>query len=185
FYGSEKSITMDKDDVVRIEFVDGKGNITTLKENLKLLNGEVIDAAAMNVKELRKFYAEQIEEAKKDGALLSLHLKATMMKISDPIMFGHAVSVYYKDALEKHTDTLKEIGANLNNGLMDVLEKLKKLPDAKRKEIEADINKVYEYQPELAMVDSRIGKTNLHVPNDIIVDASMPNVVRDGGKMWN
>ena len=139
----------------------------------------------MNVKELRKFYAEQIEEAKKDNVLLSLHLKATMMKISDPIMFGHAVSVYFKDALEKHADTLKEIGANVNNGLMDVLEKLKKLPDDKRKEIEADINKVYEYQPELAMVDSRIGKTNLHVPNDVIVDASMPNVVRDGGKMWN
>jgi isocitrate dehydrogenase len=185
FYGSEKSMTMDKDDVVKIEFVDAKGNTTTLKENLKLLNGEVIDAAVMDVKELRKFYAEQIEEAKKDGVLLSLHLKATMMKISDPIMFGHAVSVYYKDALEKHADTLKEIGANVNNGLMDVLEKLKKLPDAKRKEIEDDINKVYEYQPELAMVDSRIGKTNLHVPNDIIVDASMPNVVRDGGKMWN
>ena len=108
-----------------------------------------------------------------------------MMKISDPIMFGHAVSVYYKDALEKHADTLKEIGANVNYGLMDVLEKLKKLPDEKRKEIEADINKVYESRPQLAMVDSRIGKTNLHVPNDIIVDASMPNVVRDGGKMWN
>jgi isocitrate dehydrogenase len=185
FYGSEKSMTMDKDDVVKIEFVDAKGNTTTLKENLKLLNGEVIDAAVMDVKELRKFYAEQIEEAKKDGVLLSLHLKATMMKISDPIMFGHAVSVYYKDALEKHADTLKQIGANVNNGLMDVLEKLKKLPDAKRKEIEDDINQVYEYQPELAMVDSRIGKTNLHVPNDIIVDASMPNVVRDGGKMWN
>ncbi|HSL87785.1 MAG TPA: NADP-dependent isocitrate dehydrogenase [Ignavibacteriaceae bacterium] len=185
FYGSEKSMAMDKDDVVKIEFVDAKGNATTLKENLKLLNREVIDAAVMNVKELRKFYAEQIEEAKKDGVLLSLHLKATMMKISDPIMFGYAVSVYYKDALEKHADTLKQIGANVNNGLMDVLEKLKKLPDAKRKEIEDDINKVYEHQPKLAMVDSRIGKTNLHVPNDIIVDASMPNVVRDGGKMWN
>lgn len=185
FYGSEKSMTMDKDDVVIIEFVDAKGSTTTLKENLKLLNGEVIDAAVMNVKELRKFYAEQIEEAKKDGVLLSLHLKATMMKISDPIMFGHAVSVYYKDALEKHADSLKQIGANVNNGLMDVLEKLKNLPDARRKEIEEDINKVYEDQPELAMIDSRIGKTNLHVPNDIIIDASMPNVVRDGGKMWN
>ncbi len=185
FYGSEKSVTLDKDDVVKIEFVDSKGNASNLKENLKLLKGEVIDAAVMNVNELRKFYAEQIEEAKKDGVLLSLHLKATMMKISDPIMFGHAVSVYYKDALEKHSDTLKEIGANVNNGLMDVLEKMKKLPDAKRKEIEDDINKVYEYRPELAMVDSRIGKTNLHVTNDIIVDASMPNVVRDGGKMWN
>lgn len=185
FYGSEKSMTMDKNDTVNIEFVDLKGNRTNLKENLKLLKGEVIDAAVMNVKELRKFYAEQIEEAKKGGVLLSLHLKATMMKISDPIMFGHAVSVYYKEPLEKHTDTLKQIGANVNNGMMDVLEKLKKLPDAKRKEIEADINKVYEYQPELAMIDSRINKTNLHVPNDVIVDASMPNVVRDGGKMWN
>lgn len=185
FFGSEKSLTLDKNDKVKIEFVDQKGNSTVLKQNLKLLNGEVIDAAVMNVKELRKFYAEQIEEAKKDNVLLSLHLKATMMKISDPIMFGHAVSVYFKEALEKHSETLKEIGANVNNGLMDVLEKIKKLPDAKRTEIEADINKVYEYQPELAMVDSRIGKTNLHVPNDVIVDASMPNVVRDGGKMWN
>ncbi len=185
FYGTEKSVTMDKDDVVRIEFVDTKGNITVLKESLKLLKDEVVDSAVMNVKELRKFYAEQIEEAKKDNVLLSLHLKATMMKISDPIMFGHAVYVYYKDALDKHADTLKQIGANVNNGLMDVLEKLKKLPDEKRKEIENDINKVYEYRPELAMIDSRINKTNLHVPNDVIVDASMPNVVRDGGKMWN
>jgi isocitrate dehydrogenase len=185
FYDSEKSVTLDKDDVIKIEFIDGNGNTTTLKENLKLLNGEVVDAAVMNVKALREFYAEQIKEAKKDNVLLSLHLKATMMKISDPIMFGHAVSVYYKDALEKHADKLKEVGANVNNGMMDVLDKLKKLSDEKRKEIEDDINKVYEYQPELAMVDSRIGKTNLHVPNDIIVDASMPNVVRDGGKMWN
>ncbi len=176
---------LDKDDVVKIEFVGKDGKTETLKENLKLLKDEVIDTAVMNVKELRKFYAEQIEAAKKDDVLLSLHLKATMMKISDPIMFGHAVSVYYKDALDKHADTLKEIGANVNYGLMDVLEKLKKLPDEKRKEIEADINKVYENRPQLAMVDSRIGKTNLHVPNDIIVDASMPNVVRDGGKMWN
>jgi len=185
FYDSEKSMTMEKDDAVKIEFVDAKGNSTVLKENLKLIKDEVIDAAVMNVKELRKFYAEQIEQAKKEGVLLSLHLKATMMKISDPIMFGHAVSVYYKEPLEKHADTLKQIGANLNNGLMDVLEKLKKLPEAKRKEIENDINKVYEYQPELAMIDSRINKTNLHVPNDVIVDASMPNIVRDGGKMWN
>ncbi|PIW70138.1 MAG: isocitrate dehydrogenase (NADP(+)) [Ignavibacteriales bacterium CG12_big_fil_rev_8_21_14_0_65_30_8] len=185
FYGSETSLTLDKADTVKIEYVDKSGNTTILKENLKLLEGEVIDTTVMNVKELRNFYAGQIEEAKKDGVLLSLHLKATMMKISDPIMFGHAVYVYYKEALDKHADTLKEIGANVNNGLMNVLEKLQKLPEDKRKEIEADINKVYEYQPELAMVDSRKGKTNLHVPNDIIVDASMPNVVRDGGKMWN
>ena len=185
FYGNETALTLDKNDVVKIEYVDQSGNTTILKENLKLLNGEVIDTTVMNVKELRKFYAEQIEAAKKDNVLLSLHLKATMMKISDPIMFGHAVSVYYKDALDKHSDVLKEIGANLNNGLLDVIEKLKKLPEDKRLEIEADINKVYENQPELAMIDSRVGKTNLHVPNDVIVDASMPNVVRDGGKMWN
>lgn len=185
FYGSEKSMTLSKDDVVKIEFVGSSGNSSVLKDNLKLLTGEVIDAAVMNVKELRKFYAEEIEEAKKDDVLLSLHLKATMMKVSDPIMFGHAVSVYYKDALDKHTETLKKIGANVNNGLMDVLEKLKKLPDEKRIEIENDINKVYETRPELAMVDSRIGKTNLHIPNDVIIDASMPVVIRDGGKMWN
>ena len=185
FYGNETALTLSKNDVVKIEYVDQSGNPTVLKENLKLLNGEVIDTTVMNVKELRKFYAEQIEEAKKDNVLLSLHLKATMMKISDPIMFGHAVSVYYKDALDKHANVLKEIGANVNNGLLDVIEKLKKLPEEKRLEIEADINKVYEYQPELAMIDSRVGKTNLHVPNDVIVDASMPNVVRDGGKMWN
>ncbi|MCJ7682611.1 MAG: NADP-dependent isocitrate dehydrogenase, partial [Candidatus Aminicenantes bacterium] len=122
---------------------------------------------------------------KKDGVLLSLHLKATMMKISDPIMFGHCVSVYYKEALDKHADTLKEIGANVNNGLADVLEKLDRLPAAKKAEIEADINAVYKNQPALAMVDSRYGITNLHVPNNIIVDASMPNVVRDSGRMWN
>lgn len=185
FYGSEKSVTLDKPDVVKIEFFDKNGNSTILKENLKLLTGEVIDASVMNVAELRKFYAEQIKEAKNDNVLLSLHLKATMMKISDPIMFGHAVYVYYKDVLDKHSQTLKEIGVNVNNGLMDVLEKIKKLPDDKRIQIEEDINKVYEYQPELAMVDSRLGKTNLHVPNDVIVDASMPNIVRDGGKMWN
>jgi isocitrate dehydrogenase len=185
FYGSEKSLTLDKEDVVKIEYADKDGRTEVLKENLKLQKDEVIDAAVMNVKELRKFYAEQIVAAKKDGVLLSLHLKATMMKISDPIMFGHAVSVYYKDALEKHSKALQEIGANVNYGLMDILEKLKKLPDEKRQELEADINKVYESRPQLAIVDSRIGKTNLHVPNDIIVDASMPNVVRDGGKMWN
>ncbi len=185
FYGTEKSITLGKEDVIKIEFVDPEGKVTVLKENLKLQKGEIIDAAVMNVKELRKFYAEQIEKAKKDNVLLSLHLKATMMKISDPIMFGHAVYVYYKDALDKHAGVLKEIGANVNYGLMDILEKLKKLPDEKRREIENDINKVYEYRPQLAMVDSRLGKTNLHVPNDVIVDASMPNVVRDGGKMWN
>ena len=185
FFESEKSTTMEKATNVKIEFVAGDGTTTVLKEKISLLEDEVIDTAVMNVAALRKFYAEQIEAAKKDGVLLSLHLKATMMKISDPIMFGHCVSVYYQDALEKHTDLLREIGANVNNGLADVLEKLDRLPADKKAEIEADIAAVYKHRPALAMVDSRKGITNLHVPNNIIVDASMPNVVRDGGKMWN
>lgn len=185
FYETETSTTIDHPCDVKIVYVDQAGHTTTLKEKLHLIEGEVIDTAVMNVAALRKFYAEQIEEAKKEDVLLSLHLKATMMKVSDPIMFGHCVSVYYKDVLEKHADTLKEIGANVNNGLADVLEKLEKLPSDKKAEIEADIDAVYEKQPDLAMVDSRYGITNLHVPNNIIVDASMPNVVRDGGKMWN
>lgn len=185
FFESEKSTTMEKAGDVKIEFVDRDGNVTVMKEKLSLLEGEVIDTAVMNVAALRQFYAGQIEAAKKDGVLLSLHLKATMMKISDPIMFGHCVSVYYKDALEKHADLLKEIGANVNNGLADVLEKLDRLPADKKAEIEADITAVYTNRPALAMVDSRKGITNLHVPNNIIVDASMPNVVRDGGRMWN
>ncbi len=185
FFGSEKSMTIENPCDVKIEFVDNSGNTNVLKPKLSLIAGEVIDTSVMNVKALREFYSEQIEEARKDGVLLSLHLKATMMKISDPIMFGHAVSVYYKDALEKHTDSLKEIGVNLNNGLQDLLDKLDRLPADKKAEILADIDEVYANQPPLAMVDSRYGITNLHVPNNIIVDASMPNVVRDGGKMWN
>jgi isocitrate dehydrogenase len=185
FYGSEKSATMTADDEVRIEFVGADGNATVLKEGLGLLAGEVVDTSVMNVAALRKFYAETMTEAREKDVLLSLHLKATMMKISDPVMFGHCVSVYYQDALDKHADVLKEIGANVNNGLAGVLEKLDKLPADKKAEIEADINACYGKRPALAMVDSRKGITNLHVPNDVIVDASMPNVVRDGGKMWN
>ncbi len=185
FYGTEKSVTMQKADDIKIEYVAADGTVKTLKESLPLLEGEVIDAAIMNVAALREFYADQIEAAKKDDVLLSLHLKATMMKISDPVMFGHAVSVYYKDALDKHADALKEIGANVNNGLADVLAKLDRLPAAKKAEIEADIEAVYDSRPDLAMVDSRNGITNLHVPNNVIIDASMPVVIRDGGKMWN
>ncbi|MFH1808743.1 MAG: NADP-dependent isocitrate dehydrogenase [Pseudomonadota bacterium] len=185
FYGHEKAVTLDKADEVKIEFVGSDGKATVLKSGLKLTPGEVLDSTFMSVKALRAFYAQQIEQARKDGVLLSLHLKCTMMKVSDPIMFGHAVSVYYKDALDKHAGVLKEIGANVNNGLQDVLDKLERLPADKKAEIERDINAVYEKQPPLAMVDSRKGITNLHVPNNIIVDASMPNVVRDGGKMWN
>ncbi|MCK5853215.1 NADP-dependent isocitrate dehydrogenase [bacterium] len=185
FYETENSKTLDKACEAKIEFITADGGVSTLKENLSLLKGEVIDTAVMNVASLRKFYAEQIDRTKKDEVLLSLHLKATMMKISDPIMFGHCVSVYYKDALDKHADVLREIGANVNNGLTDVLDKLDRLPSDKKAEIENDINAVYENHPALAMVDSRKGITNLHQPNNIIVDASMPNVVRDGGKMWN
>ena len=185
FYEHETSMTMDKACNVKIEFVDEAGNVTLLKDGISLLAGELIDTSHMNVEALREFFAEQIEEAKKDQVLLSLHLKATMMKVSDPIMFGHAVSVYFRDALDKHAVALKEIGANVNNGLSDVLEKLNKLPEDKKSEISADIQSVYESQPALAMVDSRKGITNLHVPNNVIIDASMPNIIRDGGRMWN
>ncbi len=184
FYGSEKSVTVKKPTDVRIEFVAGDGKTTVLKKKLDLLEGEVLDATVMNVRALRKFYEEQIEDAKKSGVLLSLHLKATMMKISDPIMFGHAVSVFYKDVFEKHGAVLKELGVSANNGLGDLYAKIKKLPEGKRAEIEADIQAVYRNRPALAMVDSDKGITNLHVPSDIIVDASMPVVVRDSGKMW-
>jgi isocitrate dehydrogenase len=185
FYGSERSHTVARPTSVRIEFVAADGAVTVMKKPFPLLAGEVVDAAVMNVAALRAFYAEQIERAKADGVLLSLHLKATMMKISDPIMFGHCVSVFYAEALDKHADVLAEIGANLNNGLADMLDRLDRLPADKAAEIRADIEAVYATRPALAMVDSRKGITNLHVPNNVIVDASMPNVIRDGGKMWN
>jgi len=185
FYASEISATMEEACKVKIEFVGGEESTTILKEGIELLAGEIIDASTMNVTALRKFFAEQIEVAKKEGVLLSLHLKTTMMKVSDPIMFGHCVSVYYAAALDKHRDSIKEIGANINNGLADVLEKLDRLPAEKKAEIEADITAIYETNANLAMVDSRKGITNLHVPNKVIVDASMPNIVRDGGRMWN
>lgn len=185
FYETEKSVTMDAADTVKIQFVDAAGNVTVKKEGLALQAAEVLDSSVMKVAALREFYAKSAAEAKEKGVLLSLHLKATMMKISDPIMFGHCVSVYFKDALEKHADTLASIGANPNFGMGDILNKLNKLPTDKKAEIEADINACYEGQAALAMVDSRKNITNLHVPNDVIVDASMPNVVRDGGCMWN
>ena len=185
FYGSEKSITAGAATNVRIEFVDSVGVVKVLKPSIPLLKGEVIDCAVMNVAALRKFYAEQMAAAKADHALLSLHLKCTMMKISDPIMFGHCVAVYFANALEKHAAEIQEIGANVNNGLGDVIGKLGQLPAGKKAEIEADIAACYDNGPGLAMVDSRAGKTNLHVPSDVIIDASMPVVIRDGGKMWD
>jgi isocitrate dehydrogenase len=184
FYGSEKSVTVPKATSVRIEFVSAEGETKVLKEKTPLLAGEVIDTATMNVAALKAFYAQSIEDAKKEGLLLSLHLKATMMKISDPKMFGHAVEVFYKDVFAKHEATFKELGVNVSNGLGDVYAKIAALPADKKAEIEADIKAAYETNPKLAMVDSDKGITNLHVPNDIIVDASMPVVVRDSGKMW-
>jgi isocitrate dehydrogenase len=184
FYGTETSTTISKATTARIEFVAADGNVKVLKDKLPLQAGEVLDSSVMSVKALRAFYAEQIEAAKKEGLLLSLHLKATMMKISDPVMFGHAVSVFYKDVFEKHAAVIKELGVNTANGLGDLYAKIQTLPEAKRAEIEADIMAVYATRPSLAMVDSDKGITNLHVPNDIIVDASMPVVVRDAGKMW-
>jgi len=185
FYGSEKSVTVSEAGPVRIEFVGADGKTTVLKEKTTLKAGEVIDASAMSCRALRKFYAEQIEEAKKEpNVLLSLHLKATMMKISDPIMFGHAVTVYFKDVFDKHAATIKELNVNVNNGFGDLLAKIATLPDAKRAEIEADIQACYKSQPQLAMVNSDKGITNLHVPSDVIIDASMPPMIRDGGKMW-
>ena len=184
FYHSEKSVTMEKAGNVKIEFVDKAGNVKVLKEKLALQAGEVLDGAFMSVRALRKFIAEQIEDAKAKGVLFSVHLKATMMKISDPIMFGHFVSVFYKDVFEKHAATFNELGVNPDLGMGDLYAKIQKLPEAKQAEIEADIQAVYSKQPPLAMVDSDKGITNLHASNDIIIDASMPVVMRDSGGMW-
>jgi isocitrate dehydrogenase len=184
FYGSEKSTTVKQACDVRIECVADDGNVTVLKEKTALLEDEVLDASLMNVRALRTFYEEQIEAAKNDGVLLSLHLKATMMKVSDPIMFGHCVSVFYKDVFEKHAAVIRELGVNVNNGLGDLYAKIQNLQESQRTEIEADIQAVYITNCELAMVDSSKGITNLHVPNNVIVDASMPVFVRDGGRMW-
>jgi isocitrate dehydrogenase len=184
FYGSEKSITVTEAGAVRIELVADDGKITVLKEKTTLKPSDIIDASVMSRRKLLAFYEEQITDAKNQGVLLSLHLKATMMKISDPIIFGHAVTVYYKDVFDKHAALIKELGVNVNNGLGDLYTKIATLPDAKRAEIEADIKDVYQTRPALAMVNSDKGITNLHVPSDVIVDASMPAMIRDSGKMW-
>src|SRR5512146_1102833 len=184
FYGHETSVTLKQPTTVRFEFVGDDGKVTVLKENLKLLEGEILDSTHMDVRALRKFYEEQIEDAKRQGVLLSLHLKATMMKVSDPVLFGHAVSVFFKPVFEKHAAALHQAGVNPNMGLGDLYKKIESLPADKKAEIEADIQAVYKIRPALAMVDSDKGITNLHAPNDIIVDASMPVVVREAGKMW-
>ena len=185
FYGNEQSVVLPSGGGFRIELAGADGRSTILKEGLTATPGEILDGTFMSVEALRKFYGEQIEDARRKGQLLSVHLKATMMKVSDPILFGHAVTVFFNDVFQKHAATFAEAGVNPNLGLGDLYQKIASLPDETRAEIEADIRATYAKRPALAMVDSDKGITNLHAPNDVIVDASMPCVVRDSGKMWN
>ena len=184
FYGSEKSLVMASADNVRIELLKADGSIKVLKAKTALEANEVIDSAVMSCSALREFFEAEMQDAKAKGVMLSLHLKATMMKVSDPVMFGHAVTVYYKEVFEKYADLFEELGVEETNGLGDVYAKIKGLPAAQREEIEAAIMAVYATRPNLAMVDSDRGITNLHVPSDVIVDASMPAAIRASGKMW-
>ncbi|RMH32254.1 MAG: NADP-dependent isocitrate dehydrogenase, partial [Nitrospirae bacterium] len=186
FYAHEKStvITEESAGRGRIEFVDTQGAVTVLKDDLRLDPGDVVDTTKMSVRALQQFFKEQIEEAKKQDILLSLHLKATMMKVSDPIIFGYAVRTYFHDVFEKHAKVFQELGVNPNNGLVDIYSKISKLPEAQQAEIKADIQRALERGPKLAMVDSDKGITNLHVPSDVIIDASMAAMIRAGGKMW-
>lgn len=183
---NEKSTTITEATAgdAKIEFVDKDGNTKVLKEKTTLIDGEIIDASIMSRRALRAFLEEQVEDAKKSGVLFSVHLKATMMKVSDPIIFGHVVSVFFRDAFEKHASVFAELGISPNNGLGDLYAKINNLPEEKRAEIEADIQAGYENGPELAMVNSDKGITNLHVPSDVIIDASMPAAIRNSGRMW-
>jgi isocitrate dehydrogenase len=184
FYHGEKSMTLDKAREVRMELIAKGGKTTVLKPKLALLEGEIIDSMFMSKKALCDFYEQTLEDCRESGILFSLHVKATMMKVSHPIVFGHCVKIYYKDAFEKHGKTFDELGINVNNGMVDLYEKIKTLPESKRDEIIRDLHACQEHRPRLAMVDSAKGITNFHSPNDIIVDASMPAMIRQGGKMW-
>ncbi|MBV5278537.1 MAG: NADP-dependent isocitrate dehydrogenase, partial [Campylobacteraceae bacterium] len=184
FYGNEKSCTVPEDTTVRIELIGKDGKVTILKDKLALLKDEIIDATFMSAKKLEAFYEAQINDAMKSNILLSLHLKSTMMKVSDPIMFGHAVKVYFKEIFEKHEVLFKELSINPNNGLGDLYAKIQTLPATQKEQIEADIQACYAHKPKLAMVNSDKGITNLHVPSDVIIDASMPACIRESGKMW-
>jgi len=184
FYHGEKSMTLDKACDVRMELVNAAGKATVLKPKVSLKAGEIIDSMFMSKKALYDFYEEQMEDARKTGLMLSLHVKATMMKISHPIVFGHAVRVYYKDAFAKHGKLFDKLGVNVNNGLSSLYEKLESLPTTQRDEVIRDLHACHEHRPELAMVDSAKGISNLHAPNDVIVDASMAAMIRLGGKMW-
>ena len=185
FFHNEKSVTLTNATNVKIQHIGTNGNITILKEKMPLLAGEIIDATIMSKKALLKFLKEQIKDAKEKGVLFSLHMKATMMKVSDPIIFGHAVSVFFASVFEKHQSVLDELGVDVNNGFGNLVNKIQELPEAKRKEIENDIESAFQNGPDIAMVNSDKGITNLHVPSDVIIDASMPAMIRTSGKMWN
>lgn len=184
FYGSEQSATMAADDVLKISLQQADGSVKVLKEKVAVLAGEVVDATFMSVKALRDFYAAEVESAKAQGVLFSLHLKATMMKVSDPIMFGHAVKVFYKEIFDKYAATFDKLGVDVNNGIGDLYAKLPQLPQAEQDAIVADIKALYASKPAMAMVNSDKGITNLHVPSDVIIDASMPAMIRSSGQMW-
>ena len=184
FYANEKSAVISADGKLRIEHTDASGTLTVLKESVPATKGDLIGTSVMSRRALREFYATEIEDAAAKGVLLSLHLKATMMKVSDPIMFGHAVTVYYKDVFEKHAAVFTALGVDADNGIGDVYAKIRALPPDQRTAIEADIQAVYATRPALAMVDSSKGITNLHVPSDVIIDASMPAAIRSSGQMW-
>ena len=185
FYSNEKSVTIPNATSVKIQLTDTQGNVTVLKDNLSLLQGEIIDATVMSKKSLLAFLETQIKDAKDKGVLFSLHMKANMMKVSDPIIFGHAVRVFFKDIFDKHSEVLKDVGVDVKNGFGDLLTKIQLLPEDKKAEIEADIKTCFENGPDVAMVNSDKGITNLHVPSDVIIDASMPAMIRTSGQMWN
>ncbi len=185
FRANEKSATMDEATSVRIELVTESGDVKPLRAPVDLLAGEVIDASVMRKEKLRAFLAEQVQDARDKGILFSLHMKATMMKVSDPIIFGHAVETYFADLFDKHGDTFKELGVDVRNGFGDLVQRIQELPDDKRQAIEADIQAIYDAGPDIAMVNSDKGITNLHVPSDVIIDASMPAMIRTSGQMWN
>jgi isocitrate dehydrogenase len=185
FFSSEQSVTVENADDVKIEFVGNNGEVEVLKQSVSLLSGEIVDSSVMSAAALNDFLEREISAAKNEDILLSLHMKATMMKVSDPIIFGHAVKVFYKDVFNKHGDTFEKLGVDANNGIGDVYAKISQLDESLRKEIESDLEAVYSSRPALAMVDSDRGITNLHVPSDIIIDASMPACIRSSGQMWD
>ena len=184
FYGSEQSVVIQENTHVDIILETQAGKKITLMSGLPLLKDEIIDASCMSVSALRQFFEQETQVAKQDDVLLSLHMKATMMKVSDPIIFGHAVSIYYKDVFTKYADVFAELGVDVNNGIGDAYAKIKVLPESQLHAIESDLAQVYKTRAQLAMVDSDKGITNLHVPNDVIIDASMPAAIRSSGKMW-